>query len=54
MKASIRKKYCLPNQIKVERIEKPIPKENEVLIKVYFVLHVNRTDCANLIAKILL
>ena len=50
MKASIRKKYCLPNQIKVESIDKPIPKENEVLIKVYATT-VNRTDCANLIAK---
>ena len=50
MKASIRKKYCLPNQIKVESIDKPIPKENEVLIKIYATT-VNRTDCANLTAK---
>ena len=50
MKASIRKKYCLPNQIKVESIDKPIPNENEVLIKIYATT-VNRTDCANLTAK---
>jgi hypothetical protein len=50
MKASIRKKYCLPNQIKVESIDKPIPKENEVLIKIYATT-VNRTDCSNLTAK---
>ena len=50
MKASIRRRYGLPNQIKVENIEKPIPKDNEVLIKV-FATTVNRTDCANLTAK---
>lgn len=50
MKASIRRKYGSPNQIKIENIEKPIPKDNEVLIKVYATT-VNRTDCANLTAK---
>ena len=50
MKASIRRKYGSPNQIKVESIDKPIPKDNEVLIKVYATT-VNRTDCANLTAK---
>ena len=50
MKASIRRKYGSPNQIKIESIDKPIPKENEVLIKVYATT-VNRTDCANLTAK---
>ena len=50
MKASIRRKYCSPNQIKIENIEKPIPKDHEVLIKVYATT-VNRTDCANLTAK---
>lgn len=50
MKASIRRKYGSPNQIKIENIEKPIPKDNEVLIKVYAAT-VNRTDCANLTAK---
>jgi NADPH:quinone reductase-like Zn-dependent oxidoreductase len=50
MKASIRRTYGLPNQIRIENIEKPIPKDNEVLIKVYAVT-VNRTDCAILTAK---
>ena len=50
MKASIRRKYGFPNQIKIESIDKPIPKDNEVLIKVYATT-VNRTDCANLTAK---
>lgn len=50
MKASIRKNYCSPSQLKVEQIEKPIPKDDEVLIKVYATT-VNRTDCANLTAK---
>lgn len=50
MKAAIRRKYCSPNQIKIESIDKPVPKEDEVLIKVYATT-VNRTDCANLTAK---
>ena len=50
MKASIRRKYGSPNQTKIESIDKPIPKDNEVLIKVYATT-VNRTDCANLTAK---
>jgi len=50
MKASIRRRYGLQNQIRIENIEKPVPKDNEVLIKVYAAT-VNRTDCANLTAK---
>jgi NADPH:quinone reductase-like Zn-dependent oxidoreductase len=50
MKASIRRNYCSPGQIKIEQIEKPIAKDHEVLIKVYATT-VNRTDCANLTAK---
>ena len=50
MKASVRRRYGSPNQIKIENIEKPVPKENEVLIKVHATT-VNRTDCANLTAK---
>lgn len=50
MKASIRRRYGSPDQIKVESIEKPVPKDHEVLIKVYATT-VNRTDCANLTAK---
>ena len=50
MKVSIRRKYCSPNQIKIENIVRPVPKDREVLIKVYATT-VNRTDCANLTAK---
>ncbi|MEX1383890.1 NAD(P)-dependent alcohol dehydrogenase [Lutibacter sp.] len=50
MKAAIRRNYCAPNQLKIESVDKPGPKENEVLIRVYATT-VNRTDCANLIAK---
>jgi len=50
MKAAIRRTYGLPNQIRIENIKKPIPKDNEVLIKVCATT-VNRTDCANLTAK---
>ncbi len=50
MKAAIRRKYCLPGQLKIEQIEIPIPKENEALIRVHATT-VNRTDCANLAAR---
>lgn len=50
MKASIRRRYGSPNQIKNENIEEPFPKDNEVLIRVC-ASTVNRTDCANLTAK---
>lgn len=50
MKAAIRRTYGFPDRISIENIEKPSPKENEALIKVYATT-VNRTDCANLTAK---
>jgi NADPH:quinone reductase-like Zn-dependent oxidoreductase len=50
MKASVRRNYCSPNQIRIEQVEKPIPKVDEVLIRVQ-ASTVNRTDCANLTAK---
>lgn len=50
MKAAIRRKYCSPDQIKIEQLEKPIPLDNEVLIKVHTTT-VNRTDCAILTAQ---
>jgi NADPH:quinone reductase-like Zn-dependent oxidoreductase len=50
MKASIRRKYGSSNLIKIENIEKPIPKDNGILIKVYATT-VNRTDCAILTAQ---
>lgn len=50
MKASVRRNYCSPSQIGIEQVEKPIPKVDEVLIRVH-ASTVNRTDCANLTAK---
>jgi NADPH:quinone reductase-like Zn-dependent oxidoreductase len=50
MKASVRIKYGPPSQIKIEQIQEPIPKDDEVLVRV-FATTVNRTDCANLTAK---
>jgi len=50
MKASVRRNYCPPSQIGIEQIEIPIPKVDEVLIRVH-TSTVNRTDCANLTAK---
>lgn len=50
MKAAIRRTYGSPKKIKIENIEKPVPKDNEVLIRV-FATTVNRTDCAILTAK---
>ncbi|MFX0556057.1 NAD(P)-dependent alcohol dehydrogenase [Maribacter sp. CXY002] len=50
MKAAIRRSYGGPEMIVVESCEVPVPKDNEVLVKVHATT-VNRTDCANLTAK---
>jgi len=50
MKAAVRRKYGSPNSITIERIERPIPQDDELLVKVQNTT-VNRTDCANLTAK---
>lgn len=50
MRAVIHKKYGPPSVLKIQNIDKPSPKDNEVLIRVYATT-VNRTDCAMLRAK---
>lgn len=50
MKAAVRRKYGSPDVIRIEELEKPVPKNNEVLVKIKAAT-VNRTDCANLTAK---
>ena len=50
MKAAIRRTYGSPNTIKIEDIDTPTPKEEEILVKVHATT-VNRTDCANLTGK---
>ncbi|HKJ41595.1 MAG TPA: NAD(P)-dependent alcohol dehydrogenase [Sunxiuqinia sp.] len=45
MKACVRLKYGGPEVIQVTDVDKPVPKSNEVLVKVHAAT-VNRTDCA--------
>ena len=50
MKAAVRSKYGSPDDISISEVEKPTPKKNDVLIKVYATT-VNRTDYAILKGK---
>lgn len=50
MKAAVRRSYGPPSLLKVETVEKPVPKAKQVLIRVHATT-VNRTDCANLTAQ---
>lgn len=50
MKAAVRFDYGPPDVIRIKEMPRPVPKPDEVLIKVHAAT-VNRTDCANLTAK---
>lgn len=50
MKAAVFEEYGSPDVIKIRNVEKPVPEDDEVLIRVYATT-VNRTDCAMLRAR---
>jgi NADPH:quinone reductase-like Zn-dependent oxidoreductase len=50
MKAAVRRTYGSPKEIRVEKIERPRPNDDEILVKIHATT-VNRTDCANLTAQ---
>ena len=50
MKAAVHTRYGRPDVVRISEVEKPTPKDNEVLVKVHTTT-VNRTDCACRAAK---
>ena len=50
MKAAVQTRYGRPDVVQIVEVEKPTPKDNEVLVKVHATT-VNRTDCACRAAK---
>ena len=50
MKALVYTKYGSPDVLQIKEVKEPVPKDNEVLIRVYATT-VNRTDCATIRAK---
>jgi NADPH:quinone reductase-like Zn-dependent oxidoreductase len=50
MKAAVYTKYGSPDVVNIQEVNKPIPKDNEVLVKIY-ATSVNRTDCGFRLGK---
>ena len=50
MKAAVRSKYGLPGDLSIKKLDVPVPKDDEVLIKVHATT-VNRSDCHVLSGK---
>lgn len=50
MKAAVHTRYGPPDVVRISEVEKPTPRDNEVLVKVHAAT-VNRTDCACRAAK---